>query len=657
MLKPGQAGGMGGGDKTTGSHGKDTHQVSNERHIVVVARFKPKPSVFTAGGMDSAAGLLSSVTGAVDKVVGAVEDVMASIPGIQMFIKEDKTASPSEKEYKYEYAEWDSTLPKINTNIKKIFPDNKVVDTFEFDALDADGRKDAAKELFNGKLKSSLSSFSGYIVRIHLIGIGQGGNVMNEVSDLLAKDSQFTSENWLVKSVFYIGTPVYSDLHKFNEDCLKSEGDRFHFNCSLDLTQQVIDFFAPGDDFLKFIINSNSSTISLAVGKIKMSILKILSLFLGNSSISFGDPNGLDKFSQIKPEIENLVKQMSGMVKQIASEMAAFIDPGKLPDFGEALNGLDDVPDKSMKRFGKFISDLGDTLGNQAKSIFSGGGGVGPQDLMGVFNCLCPLFNQIAKAIAFLDYNTPASIGLANQMIDNAGITELYGKGEPEGDTTELNDVAADYLKERLKVYQDTGKVDKINQLIDDATALVADLGKEKITIKDLSDEKKIQLAGALYSIIQPMVISKKMVLDELQKWIAKLDIRSLLEDISANKLLGMANPLLAKLDLDFQDELKESINKVDTQLNRLKDIFKPHEYDLHKDTLYLIFNVHNVVINSFVDDVQYILDQQTGYIDYMQKGGCENQFTATGKNTYNPPAPKDSEDTMNTKKLETAPA
>lgn len=652
MVTEEQSPGLGGADKKTGAHGKDTHQQSDERQIVVIARFKPAESVFSQSGMASASGLIGSVTGAAEKAVSAVESVMASIPGIQMFIKEDKKDSSSEKAYKYDYSEWNSKTPGIDKNIKKIFSENEVAPVFEFDAVDIDGRKEAAKKLYNEKLKSSLSKWSKYKVRIHLVGIGQGGNVMNELTQLLSKDSQYNSEDWFVKSVFYVSTPVYSDFHKLDEECLKSQGEVIHFNSSLDLTQRVIAYFSPAEDFLKFIENCNSNTLSLAVGKIKLTIVKILSLFLGNTSIGPGNTGGLDKFGQIKPEIENLVNQMTGMVKQIASEISSFIDPGKLPEFGEALNGLDDIPKQSMDAFGTFISNLGDTIKNQGKSIVSGGGSLGPQNLMGVFNCLCPLLEQITKAISVLDYESPATVALANQMIENAGITELYGKGQTEGNSVELNSVSAEYQKERLKIYKDEGKIDKINKLIDDASELLLDIKNGKEDIKALNNEKKIQLAGALYSIIQPMLISKKRVLEELQKWIAKLDIEALLKDISANKLLGMANPLLDKLQLKFDKPLNDSIGHADSQLNRLKDFFKPHEYDLHKDTLFYIYNIHNTVVNSFFDDIQYNLDKQTGFIEYMHNRGSENQFLTSNRNTYMPEGEKNSDNTIVTNKV-----
>ena len=615
-------GSLGGGDKKPGATGKNTFQISNTRQIVVIARYEPAPTPFTAAGMSTADSLIGSVTGAVQKGVDAAESAMAMIPGLQMFIKEDKKESTSQKEYKYEYKDWDSKKPELDSNLKKLYPDNKVLDFFKFSAADADGIKQAAQDYYNATLKSSLSTLSNYPVWIHLIGIGQGGNAMNEIGNLLANDSQFMSEDWKVKSIFYIGTPFYADSYQLNESCLKSEGELFNFNCSLDLTQQVIPYFTPTDDFVKFIQNSNSNTMSLAVGKIKLTIIKILSLFLGNSTISFSDPHGLDKFGEIKPEIEKLIDQMTGMIKQIVSEITSFIDPGKLPDFSAALNGLSDVPGQSVKRFTKFLSDLGDAMESQARNMFGGTGSLGPQNLMGVFNCLCPLLDQITKMLSILEYDSPATIALANQMIETAGITDLHRKADSKGNSISLdNTIALDYMQERSDNFQKAGKIDKINQLISDATALFADLDKgAAVKVTDLSDDQKMQLAGAIYSIVQPMLLSKKRVLEELQKWIAKLDISAALKDLTANKLLDFAGKAFGGLNLAFEQPLKDSINNVDGQLNRLKSYLEPHEYQLYKDTLYFVYDVHNKVINTFHPDVQTYLNKQTGYDENMFK-------------------------------------
>ncbi len=97
LVKDGQAGGLGGADKKTGASGKDTHQKTDERHLVVIARFKPAASPFDAGGMAGASSLLGSATGAIQSAVSAAESAMSTIPGMQMFIKEDKKDLESRK--------------------------------------------------------------------------------------------------------------------------------------------------------------------------------------------------------------------------------------------------------------------------------------------------------------------------------------------------------------------------------------------------------------------------------------------------------------------------------------------------------------------------------------------------------------------------------
>lgn len=649
MVNDSQSGDMGGGDKETGAHGENTHQVAYVRQLVIIARFKPAKSMISDADVSSAAGLVGKVTGAVEKGIDAAESAMASIPGLQMLIKEDKKDSPSEKEYKYDYKEWNSKIPKMDADLKKLFPENEVAAAFEFSENDTDGIKKAANKLFNTVLKPAVSSWNKYKVYIHLIGIGQGGSVINEVSQLIAGDSKFKSEKWIVKSVFYVGSPIYSGIHLFDKACMKSEGDLFHFNSFLDFTQQITSYYAPQDDFLKFITESNSNTISMMVGKIKLSMIKILSIVLSGLSIGTGDDSAIKKFDLLKSEIEDLVKNIISIIKKLASNISSFIDPGKLPDFATALSGFDSVPGKSVDRLQKFVSDFGDQVKDQVKSANVS---LGPQDAMKALNCLCPLLDQIALSISLFDYKTETTNAMIDQIINQSGIKEIYGKGKLSGTQVELKSIGAPFLSALLEKYKTGEKKDQLNQLLDDCSKIPAKIDKESIKISELDPTQKVALSTSLYSITEPMILSKKKVLAQLQDWLSKLKLDSFMKDISANKLFSFPGGLLSKAHLSYDTELEKSIAGVDSQMDRLKSFFKKHDYAMSKDTLHFIFNIHNQVINQFHEDIHYQLDQQTGFLDFMHSRGCDNQFVTTGKNTYNPDTAKEDDKLIITKKL-----
>lgn len=635
MVNEGQAAGMGGADKAAGAHGENTFQVSKTKQIIAFIRFKPA-SVYSAQGMSAASGLISSATNAVDSAVGAVENAMASIPGLKMMIKEEKKDSPSEKEYIYDYKDWDVFMPQIEESIQKLDPDNKLLDPFEFSDTNQDGRKAAAQNFFSSQLKPALSSWKNFEVFIHLIGIGQGGNVVNEISNLLAKDTEFNAQKkWYLRSAIYVGTPVYSKIHPFNKLSQKSKGSIYRFGSFLDGTSQITSFFFPNDKLLDFIINCNSNTLSLAVGKLKMTIIKILSLFLGNTAISTGDYSALDKFSSIEGELKKLVEDMVGMIKQMINELTSFADPGKLPDLDEGIKGLDQVPSACADRAKKFFSDLGDMLMKRAEGFGSGPVGIGAQDLMGVFNSLCPLLNQISKMLSTLQYDSEATSTLADQMLEKAGVTELIGCARVNTGI-ELTDISIEYLQKRMEKNRESKKVDLLHQAIADATSVLNLIENEKMSVKKLTQEQKIKLAASIYALMQPMIASKKKFLEELQNWISGLNLKSILDEISANKYFGMAGRFMNDhLHLQFEPELVQSINKVEDELERIKGFFKKREYGLPEDSLFYIFNVHNKVLNHFHDAVKYQIDQQTGYLDYMNLRDCKNQYVSTGKNTY----------------------
>ena len=80
-----------------GEQTEETHQQVNARQLVVMVRFKP------AAGLDTgaASSLMGGISNPIESAVSAVESAAASIPGLDMFLKEEKKETDSEKEYKY----------------------------------------------------------------------------------------------------------------------------------------------------------------------------------------------------------------------------------------------------------------------------------------------------------------------------------------------------------------------------------------------------------------------------------------------------------------------------------------------------------------------------------------------------------------------------
>ena len=635
-----QAAGMGGAGKPAGAQADNTFQNKEIRQLVVLVRYKPKPPPQAElDTMSAAEGMVKSVTGAIDSAVDAAESAISSIPGLEMFIKEKKTDSPSEKDYTYDYSDWDSKFSQIGPALQKINSNNKT-DTFEFSSTDVDGRKTDGKQLFQ-KVNDGISGWSKYKVWIHFVGIGQGSNVINECTDLLAKDASFKSERWCIKSVIYVGASLYKKEHLLNTDTFKGEGQTFAFGSDFDLTQHAVNYFEPNDTLVQMIKDSNKNTISLAVGKVKLRVIKILALVLGGVEIHGIDQNFSDKFDKVKSEITGMIDDIIGFIKKISTDTAAFIKLGDLPEFGKMMDGLGEIPDQCKKKLDKFLSDLGDSATSQ---VIHHNVKMTPQDLAGVLNCLCPLVDHITQAMSLFKYESKTGADLAQQIIGNAGVTKVYAAADIYN--ADLSKVDPYYSKfsQKIKDLQP----DMAKAYVSQAKNLIAQAAENGSDIKSFGDDQKIALAEAIYLMARPMLLSKEQVYKELLTLMNKfVNFDSLSKDITTNKLTDIPAGPLKSLNVSYPPELEDSIAKNNQELTRIKGYFSKNNFGMDADSQYFIFNSHNVVCSTMSDAVGFCLDQATMYLDYQRAAGNDNQFAATGSNTYKPAGSKQKDNVM----------
>ena len=632
-----QASGVGGSSEPSGTQADNTFQSNKIKQLVVMVRYKPKPA---APGFDTgaAAGMLDGITGAVEGAVSAAENAMASIPGLNMFIKEEKKDSTSEKEYTYynDYSGWDSVFDKMKKGLKEMNPDNET-EKFEFSSLDHDGRKNDAKELLS-KVQSKISSWSKYTAQIHFIGVGQGGNVVNECTDLLANDSQFKSEKWFVRSVIYAGTPLYKNHHLVNKKAFKDKGGTFAFNNAYDLTQNVIGCFEDNEKLRKTIEESNKNTMSLAVGKVKLRLVEILAIILSGLSISAGDQSQLDKFGKIKDGATGMVEDVLGIVKKIIAEGAGFAKLGDLPEFSKITNGYGDIPNKVSDRLGKFFDDFLNKAKSQAKSANMS---LGPADLAGVLTCLCPLFDTISDSMSIFKYESKTSADLARQIIETAGIKKVYAPAEGEGTLLPVDEKFAD------KVVQSAGtdKPDKSIAYIKTIQALIRKASDGQPDVDAMNSDQKVMLADAISCMAQPMLASKGKLYHKLLELIP-MDLTKLTESISADKLMAIPGGLLQKLNIAFPEELKTSMGKTDGEVKRITRYFDKNNFDTQEDSMYFIYNSHNLMLKKMYGPIANCLDSQTGYKSYMKAKGFDNEVSLAD-NKYKQGAKEEKQNVM----------
>ncbi len=598
---------------------EETQQQINARQLVVMVRFKP-------GGLDtsSASGLLGGITNPIESAVGAIESAAASIPGLNMFLTEDKKETSSEKEYNYfkDYSDWDKVLDKIKDGLQKMNPENDI-EKFEFSSTDADGRKKDAKEL-NEKIKSKMSSWKKYTSFVHFIGLGQGGNVVNECTDLLAKDDTFKAEKWMVKSVVYFAAPQYKNVHALNKTALKGKGAVFSFGNLYDLTQAAIEYFDDNEKLLTLIKDSNKNALSLAVGKVKLRLVKILAIILGGLHVSAGPDalKDLDKIDQVKDEIKGLIEDILGFIKKIIDEGTSFVKLDEIPDFQNISSGYDAIPDKCIGELKTFIDDLKNKAIDGAKHANLS---LGPSDLAGVLNCLCPLFDAISGSLGVLKPKTRGGEDLAQQIIDEAGVKKVFA---PAADKPTYLPIDKDYIDKAAEAAKNNDP-DLAGALIAKVHDLISKATEKTNEVKDMDAEHKQHLAEAISCLTLPMLPTKKDFYTKLVNLIP-FDLEKLTKEYTAGNLMGAAGGPLESIGIKFPEKLNQSVANADAEMSRIKGYFSKNDFKLMEkiDSLYLIYNAHNLALKKSFGPIHLCIDQQTGYANYMKAKGYDNECT-----------------------------
>jgi hypothetical protein len=584
-----------------------------------MVRFKP-------GGLDtsSASGLMGGITNPIEGAVSAIESAAASIPGLNMFLTEEKKETSSEKEYTYfkDYSDWDKILDKIKDGLKEMNPESDI-EKFEFSSADAEGRKKDAKEL-NEKIKSKMSSWKKYTSFVHFIGLGQGGNVANECTDLLAKDDTFKSEKWAVKSVVYVAAPQYKNVHALNKASMKGKGASFSFGNLYDLTQGAIEYFDDNEKLLTLIKDSNKNALSLAVGKVKLRLVNILAIILGGLHISAGPDaaKDLDKIDQVKDEIKGLIDDILGFLKKLIDEGTSFVKLDEIPDFKNISSGFDSIPDKCVGELKSVIDDIKNKAIDGAKHTNLS---LGPSDLAGVLSCLCPLFDAISGSLGVLKPKTKGGEDLAQQIIDQAGVKKVFAPAEDKPTYLPIDKEYIDKAVEAAKKNDPDmagGLISKVHGLITKAT-------EKTNEVKDMSAEQKQQLAEAISCLTLPMLPTKKDFYTKLVQLIP-FDLEKLTKEYTGGSLMGAAGSPLESIGIKFPEKLNQSVANADAEMSRIKGYFNRNNFKMMEkiDSLYLIYNAHNLALKKSFGPIHQCIDQQTGYANYMKAKGYDNECT-----------------------------
>lgn len=657
-------------------------QAADIRKFLVVVRYKPAPAP------SSDLGFIDEASNAVDTVKKDVNKAVSGIPGLKMFIKEEKKESTSEKEYAYNYSEWDTWIKKTDSNLKELYKGSKA-ELFEFSATDFEDRKKEGEALFN-KINDMLSSCQKYQAQLFFVGIGQGGNVVNECLHLLASDATFNSEKWHVQNVVYVATPLYKEHHLQNLTPLKSKGQVLSVTNSFDLTHRLVDYIHGKDSLLKCIAEVNKSLLTFHVGMIQMEIMnliqgvvRVIKDFM-DLHVGSGTKKGQsldDKINRAKDELTAQEDALSACIKSllnvkdpILEDLQAMLDTKSLKQFEEAFRGFEQIPQATAAAFISDVTKKASEIANRAAKKASDevtyqaqrvideninshtGGGSSAQrkkeekifevkDLAILFHCLHVPLQTILLALRKIGANTPAGDEVAIALIKRTGVTEFYMPHAPGGSNIDISRQDP-YNKKMIERYQNEEKIDKVKQFINTISDNLVTVASQKVTnlAADLSKDKKaheaqIKAADMLSTLIRPMLTSKERVMGEILSWLKEKDLTKLLDDDFFSKI-GL-KPLELFSNGDFKNELKwyeDDIKLIEGELNRLKDFFNRIHYDLMDDTLYFIYNSHNLVIQHPALELLNTMDKNMGIYEHKLSKGmlCSypdgNDYNAKGE-------------------------
>ncbi|WP_409966047.1 hypothetical protein PIECOFPK_02537 [Mycovorax composti] len=639
----------------SGTQTEQTYQINEKKQMLVFVRYMP-------AGIVGADAMLGGVTSKVDSVASAVENAASSIPGVNLFFKEEEEPGKKvDKEYNYfqDYSEWDKYIKKMKEELaNKLNTDNEVV-LFEFDADDAEGRKKEGKKLCN-EIKSKISAWKDYTACFHFVGLGQGGNVANECIKELCKEADF-KKKWWVQSVIYIATPLYKQSHVFDrEAALRGKGKIYSFGNAYDLTHYAISYFEPNDKLLKVIAECNSNLLSVFTGKIKTQLVATLGRLLSIDGFGTGHDNkgNIDKLKQCKDDIKSLISECIEAVKTVVNAFPGLVKPPDLPKFGEMLNGMDQIPSKSVQRLEAFIDELknvreGTSLDTSRINIAK------------LFNFLCPLVDHLTSMLSLFRFDSETTAQLFDKIVERTGVKKILQPADVQIKTLPVDSYIekvierAKEIERKQKESQQSQSPDAIassaEKIFYDQASVMISTCKDNIAAatkegdldlnnKNVTPEIRQKVADVITAMLLPMMPSKEKFYATLLQYIPLGGAQSFLDKISADAAFNPLKSLMGRIkgNFDFDEGteeepgLKKSLSRFNEELNRVKGYLNKNNYPIHKDanSLYFIYNGHNIMLKKPYGEILYTIDKETGYLDYMESIGYTN-FYNLEKNEY----------------------
>jgi hypothetical protein len=202
------------------------------------------------------------------KGTGIVRDIIYFVAGTTDPININSEKHQANKKY------WRDNQKNFWAKVKELklqYHDLHIEDEFYSWSGDNDTKEriKAANRLLD-TMNRVYSGFKRDDIHLHLIGHSHGGNVINQFTEIIAADRQF-SDHWKVKSITYLSTPFFEKIHQLNHTKLHKKCQIINVHNEYDLTQRFVADFSLTN--LEYLLRAfNDAELKKAVKKIKLVI-------------------------------------------------------------------------------------------------------------------------------------------------------------------------------------------------------------------------------------------------------------------------------------------------------------------------------------------------------------------------------------------------
>ena len=250
------------------------------------------------------------------------------------------------------------------------------------------------------------------------------------------------------------------------------------------------------------------------------------------------------------------------------------------------------------------------------------------------FNCLVPLFNKLTASLKLFSFDTETTNAMLDQLFEKAGVKKVYAPALAGIQPIEVDEEYNKIVLEKIQAKKpEMGAV-----MVSQAKNAIADATKTGVTeISSLGAKEKAALGGAITCLTLPMLATKKALYGKLLGYLPLSGFNSFFENISsengAEPLRKLVGNIRSGFDFDKTDGpdenkigLKAAINRFDGEFKRVKGFLnsKNFEIDDQLNSLYFIYNSHNLALRDMNSEIRLCIDMQTGVARHKMDSGYE---------------------------------